>query len=142
MKTRCSRSSRKHLGNATSQSSQQLPHSPLPVTALAVCSIQQCSPDLPNGTPTGQGGTWQPVVKDVQPGAAQLPKAVPPPGYICHRCFKPGHYKQDCPTLGNMEYENARPAVGIPSDRLRALDSERSKGVSPDYLGSATQVVR
>ena len=33
------------------------------------------------------------------------PLAIPHDGYICDRCNKPGHYKRDCPTIGNAAYD-------------------------------------
>ncbi|KAF8315353.1 DWNN-domain-containing protein [Clavulina sp. PMI_390] len=49
-----------------------------------------------------------------------------PPGYICHRCSKPGHWIQDCPTNDDRDYDN-RPRVkrttGIPRSFLKAVDA-------------------
>lgn len=33
------------------------------------------------------------------------PLAIPHDGYVCDRCNKPGHYKRDCPTIGNAAYD-------------------------------------
>ncbi|KAG9017163.1 hypothetical protein FRB90_001515 [Tulasnella sp. 427] len=59
-----------------------------------------------------------------------------PPGYICHRCNKKGHWIQDCPTNDDREYDN-RPRVkrttGIPRSFLKAVevtnDGPMAKGV-------------
>lgn len=59
-----------------------------------------------------------------------------PPGYICHRCNKKGHWIQDCPTNDDREYDN-RPRVkrttGIPRSFLKAVevtnDGPIAKGV-------------
>ncbi|KAG8923692.1 hypothetical protein FRC02_010976 [Tulasnella sp. 418] len=48
-----------------------------------------------------------------------------PPGYICHRCSKKGHWIQDCPTNDDREYDN-RPRIkrttGIPRSFLKSVD--------------------
>jgi len=48
-----------------------------------------------------------------------------PPGYICHRCSKKGHWIQDCPTNDDREFDN-RPRIkrttGIPRSFLKAVD--------------------
>lgn len=50
-----------------------------------------------------------------------------PPGYICHRCNKPGHYISACPTNGDPEYNNRhikRGGVGIPLSFLTPITPE------------------
>ncbi|KAL2642125.1 hypothetical protein R1flu_009712 [Riccia fluitans] len=54
-------------------------------------------------------------------------RAVPPQGYVCHRCGQPGHFIQHCPTNGDPTYDIRRVKlpVGIPKTRLKA-DQEGS----------------
>ena len=55
----------------------------------------------------------------------------PPPGYICHRCKKPGHFIQNCPTNGDQTFDFKRsyPPTGIPRSFLRASQvSDPSQG--------------
>eukprot|EP00727_Mastigamoeba_balamuthi_P011676 m51a1_g7130 putative dwnn a cchc-type zinc finger (171) ;mRNA; r:236788-240594 len=46
--------------------------------------------------------------------------AVPPPGYVCHRCHQRGHYIKHCPTNGDPAFEprRLRSPVGIPASLL------------------------
>lgn len=49
-------------------------------------------------------------------------QGIPPPSYICHRCMKPGHFKQQCPTLEDASFvpmDRRRRTTGIPSSMLR-----------------------
>ncbi|KAG2373598.1 hypothetical protein C9374_009836 [Naegleria lovaniensis] len=50
---------------------------------------------------------------------------VPPPNYICHRCKKPGHYIQNCPTNGDPRYDikTIRRATGIPKSFLTPVET-------------------
>jgi protein MPE1 len=56
--------------------------------------------------------------------AAMLAK--PPPGYICHRCDQTGHYKQDCPTWNDPNWEPPRKRKvshkGIPLAFIKSVD--------------------
>ncbi|CAM6098735.1 unnamed protein product [Calypogeia fissa] len=49
-------------------------------------------------------------------------RAIPPQGYVCHRCSQPGHFIQHCPTNGDPSYDMRRVKlpVGIPKTRLKA----------------------
>ncbi|KAL3087154.1 hypothetical protein niasHS_005393 [Heterodera schachtii] len=40
------------------------------------------------------------------------PRRVPPPRYICHICYQPGHYISDCPARFNSPYEELTPYQG------------------------------
>ncbi|KAF7633092.1 CCHC-type domain-containing protein [Meloidogyne graminicola] len=40
------------------------------------------------------------------------PKRTPPPRYICHICYQPGHYIGDCPQRFNSPYEELTPYQG------------------------------
>ncbi len=39
------------------------------------------------------------------PPSATAPVGIPPPGYECKRCGKPGHYIKYCPTNGDPSYD-------------------------------------
>lgn len=51
---------------------------------------------------------------------------IPPPGYICHRCRKPNHYIQDCPTNDDPRYsmKRVKRATGIPATFLHKVNEE------------------
>eukprot|EP00656_Telonema_subtile_P002942 TRINITY_DN11355_c0_g1_i2.p1 TRINITY_DN11355_c0_g1~~TRINITY_DN11355_c0_g1_i2.p1 ORF type:complete len:381 (-),score=68.91 TRINITY_DN11355_c0_g1_i2:37-1179(-) len=88
----------------------------------------------------GHGG-YQAIVRDPQPGTSDKPKEIPPPGYICHRCYKTGHYKTDCPTIGDASYDACRLHVGVPTNRLRAMTAERSEQVLGRQINSKGEFV-
>ena len=49
----------------------------------------------------------------------------PPPGYICFRCNKSGHFIQNCPTNGDTNFDASakrRAPVGIPRSQLREVE--------------------
>eukprot|EP00960_Hanusia_phi_P058687 763953-Hanusia_phi.AAC.2 len=56
------------------------------------------------------------TVKSGQPTAAK-----PPPYYLCDRCKQAGHWKKDCPTIGDPAYDQKKTAVGIPISRTRVI---------------------
>lgn len=45
------------------------------------------------------------------------------PNYICHRCNKPGHFIDECPTNGdpNFDYLKVKKATGIPKSFLKPV---------------------
>lgn len=49
----------------------------------------------------------------------------PGPNYICHRCMKPGHWIDQCPTNGDPAYDRikVRAPTGIPRSMLRTVDA-------------------
>ena len=52
--------------------------------------------------------------------------AKPPPFYICNRCEQPGHWKKDCPTLGDAAYDQKKFSVGIPVSRTKVITEEEA----------------
>ena len=51
--------------------------------------------------------------------------ATPGPNYTCHRCGRPGHYIQHCPTNGDPAYDKQtqfRKPIGIPVSILEVAD--------------------
>lgn len=52
------------------------------------------------------------------------PQAKPPPGYICHRCDRAGHFIRFCPTNDdpNFNFRRIKPATGIPVSFMRPAD--------------------
>ncbi|KAL9653097.1 hypothetical protein ABK040_006315 [Willaertia magna] len=54
-------------------------------------------------------------------------KKIPPPNYICHRCKRPGHYIQHCPTNGDPRYniKTIRKATGIPKSFLKPIEAPK-----------------
>lgn len=43
-----------------------------------------------------------------RPAAPSGPVGIPPPGYECKRCGKPGHFIKYCPTNGDPNYDRDR----------------------------------
>ncbi|EUC60850.1 mRNA polyadenylation-like protein, putative [Rhizoctonia solani AG-3 Rhs1AP] len=60
-----------------------------------------------------------------QDGARQQDSRPVPPGYICYRCAKRGHWIHDCPTNDDRDWDN-RPRVkrttGIPRSFLKTVE--------------------
>jgi len=48
----------------------------------------------------------------------------PPAHYICNRCEKPGHWKKDCPTIGDVAFDQKKFSVGIPVSRTKIISEE------------------
>ena len=59
-----------------------------------------------------------------QPYTSRIP---PPEGYICYRCGEKGHYINECPTMGDKNYDN-RPRLkrttGIPKTFLKTVEKK------------------
>lgn len=54
----------------------------------------------------------------------------PPPMYVCHRCNKPGHWKNQCPTLGDPGFVPVvipKNPSGIPKTMLKEVVSDEDK---------------
>jgi len=51
-----------------------------------------------------------------------IPNKPPPSNYLCHRCGKPGHYIQNCPTNGDPRFNIARGTNGIPTSMLKRVE--------------------
>lgn len=49
--------------------------------------------------------------------------------YVCHRCGKPGHLIQRCPTNGDCRFDKKvmKRGAGIPQSHLRMLSAEEAK---------------
>ncbi|CEM21940.1 unnamed protein product [Vitrella brassicaformis CCMP3155] len=77
------------------------------------------------GRPGGGRGGGGPL-----PAFRHSGQSAPPPNYICHKCGKPGHYIQDCPSkgdkdsFGNKHQRRIRPAAGIPRSLLQSVDKD------------------
>eukprot|EP01130_Rhizamoeba_saxonica_P019304 TRINITY_DN9940_c0_g1_i1.p1 TRINITY_DN9940_c0_g1~~TRINITY_DN9940_c0_g1_i1.p1 ORF type:complete len:579 (-),score=140.92 TRINITY_DN9940_c0_g1_i1:69-1553(-) len=53
----------------------------------------------------------------------------PPPTYVCHRCGKPGHYINHCPTNGdpNYDFHKVKKPTGIPKSFLKPITQDEAK---------------
>jgi hypothetical protein len=60
--------------------------------------------------------------------------AKPPSHYICNRCEKPGHWKKDCPTMGDPAFDERKFAVGVPICRTRVLADQSGAGAGLDVM--------
>lgn len=68
----------------------------------------------PNAKP-GAGYKFPTVQKNIE--TRQLPA-----NYICHRCHKPGHFINMCPTNGDPKYDKVKKSTGIPKTFLKQLE--------------------
>ena len=99
----------------------------------ALKGIQQQATDMRGGARPGNrvwtaaGGT-QPSIKTAGPttrtSAAYGEPNVPPPSYTCFRCGTPGHFIQNCPTNGNLEFDThkVKKKTGIPKTFMKAVN--------------------
>ena len=69
--------------------------------------------------PAGHPSTEVPGIEEIF--SIQDHIDVPPPGYICSRCLKSGHFIHKCPTLDSVCYDARlfKVATGIPTAMLR-----------------------
>lgn len=79
---------------------------------------------------SGRGGGMHKLVFQNHERAAR-----PGPNYICHRCKKPGHWIDQCPTNGDPQFDKVkvRRPTGIPQSML--------KSVSAPLTGTALQLI-
>ena len=70
-----------------------------------------------------EASSHKPIVRSYK--SAAVPDKPLPPGYICHRCGKKGHWIQACPTNNDPDYDN-RPkfkrTTGIPRSFLKVVE--------------------
>ncbi|KAJ3112910.1 Aromatic/aminoadipate aminotransferase 1 [Phlyctochytrium bullatum] len=55
---------------------------------------------------------------------------VPKPGYVCYRCGEKGHFIQQCPTIGNKDYDRPKlkKTTGIPKIFLKPVEDKTATG--------------
>jgi protein MPE1 len=88
--------------------------------------------------PGGGGYAGRPVKEGEDAGAYQkysggfnnFTTRPPPPGYICFRCGKSGHYLNMCPTNGDVTFDGPRlkKTTGIPKMFLKTVKREDAEG--------------
>ena len=100
----------------------------------------------------GFGGGGKGGGKGGADGAVGAPLRAPPPGYICFRCNKPGHFIAACPTNGDPKFDKPAKqmrAVGIPRSMLKRVvptaaegaDGDEPRGGMVDLDGSSVKMV-
>ncbi|KAI9105839.1 DWNN domain-containing protein [Phlyctochytrium arcticum] len=59
-----------------------------------------------------------------------MPQRPPPPGYICYRCGQKGHFINQCPTIGDKEFDRPKlkRTTGIPKIFLKVVDDKQAAG--------------
>lgn len=79
---------------------------------------------------------------------ANVPDHDPPPGYVCYRCQKKGHWIQACPTNDDPDFKpvpRAKRTTGIPRAFLKTVekpvDEEDARGVMLNADGEYVQVL-
>ncbi|KAF2160532.1 hypothetical protein M409DRAFT_70297 [Zasmidium cellare ATCC 36951] len=87
-----------------------------------------------------QNSSGKPVIRNNK--AAAVPDKPLPPGYMCHRCGKSGHWIQACPTNNDPNFDGKhkfKRTTGIPKSFHVAVDTEHAIGedgqVDPTKLG-------
>jgi protein MPE1 len=78
-----------------------------------------------------------------------VPAHDPPPGYVCYRCQKKGHWIQACPTNDDPDFKpvaRAKRTTGIPRSFLKTVekpegDLEDARGVMLNADGEYVQVM-
>ena len=77
-----------------------------------------------------------------------VPAHDPPPGYVCYRCSKKGHWIQACPTNDDPDFKpaaRAKRTTGIPRSFLKTVakpegDLEDARGIMLNADGEYVQV--
>ena len=81
--------------------------------------------------------------------ASDIPTHDPPPGYVCYRCQKKGHWIQACPTNDDPDFKpaaRAKRTTGIPRSFLKTVekpadgDLEDARGIMLNAEGEYVQV--
>ncbi|KAF2791661.1 DWNN-domain-containing protein [Melanomma pulvis-pyrius CBS 109.77] len=77
-----------------------------------------------------------------------VPTHEPPPGYVCYRCQKKGHWIQACPTNDDPDFKpvaRAKRTTGIPRSFLKTVekptDEDDARGVMLNADGEYVQVM-
>ncbi|KAL0482800.1 E3 ubiquitin-protein ligase [Acrasis kona] len=83
---------------------------------------------------------WMP---DKNMDSRYQPRKIPPPNYLCHRCKKPGHFIQHCPTNGDPRFniKTVRKPTGIPRSFLRQVTGEEGDMEGTLALGEGVYAV-
>ncbi|WFD34460.1 Protein mpe1 [Malassezia cuniculi] len=81
---------------------------------MAHATFRERAPMPRRGAPS-RPGFQQPAVE----------RPPPPPGYVCYRCGKKGHWIQECPNGDKLDADNRprfKPTTGIPKSMLKTIE--------------------
>jgi protein MPE1 len=127
-----------------------------PTTALPDFSNAGSEADRLNAIVAAEGASWEQQQQEMaqQKRVAfkgpnnkrplNVPEHEPPPKYVCHRCGKPGHWIQMCPTNNDPTFESKpkiKRTTGIPRSFMKKLDKPLEGEELDDALQGGTVMI-
>lgn len=145
------KASRYVTGKAPSKAISK-PVAATPATALPDFSNAGNEADRLNAIFAAEGASWEQqqqemaqqkrvAFKGPNKRPLNVPDHEPPPKYVCHRCGKPGHWIQMCPTNNDPNFESKpkiKRTTGIPRSFMKKLDKPLGEGEEEEALQGGT----